>query len=176
MSSLSTYFNKITDRTITPFVFRVSDQPLRLKELLELNRSHKLGLKLEGRIPGVRLSIGKMILAFLTIWNIILLPISFLFHKELAQIDCHLLIFLAIIFTGMFFGTYMMFKEWLIERVARQRVEIAWKNHFPHFAYKTYADRVSDLYMKAIEEDVKSKEMYMFLLNNLIDKKSDSNS
>ncbi len=172
MSSTRAFLRKVIDKTVIPFVFKRSEQPLLLRELMELNRAKDTGLKLEGRIPGAKINIGKMIIAFLLIWHIPILPISFAFHKELAQIDCHLLIFLAVIFTGMFFGTYLMFKEWLIDRVAQDRIETAWKNHLPHFAYNTHHEKVAQLYAKSLDEDIKSKDLYLYLLNNIIEKKS----
>jgi len=155
------------DKTIIPFVTRSNDQPLLLRELLEINKSHDDGLKLEGKIPGLKLRIGRTILVFLILWNLILLPMSLLFHKELAQIDCHLLIILSIFFTGMFFGTYMMFKEWLVDRMAVQRIREAWLNHFPHFAYDKHHLEVTGIYREALEKDVPHKELYLFIMNKL---------
>lgn len=155
------------DKTIIPFVTRSNDQPLLLRELLEINKNHDDGLKLEGKIPGLKLRIGRTILVFLILWNALLIPLSLLFHKELAKIDCHLLIILAILFTGMFFGTYMMFKEWLVDRMATQRIKEAWLNHFPHFSYDKYHLEVSRLYREALEKEVPNKELYLFIMNKL---------
>lgn len=155
------------DRSIIPFVTRSSDQPLLLRELLEINKNHDDGLKLEGKIPGIKLRIGRTILVFLVFWNLVLLPLSMLFHTELAKIDCHLAILLAILFTGMFFGTYMMFKEWLVDRMAIQRIKEAWLNHFPHFAYEKHHLEVTRLYREALEKDVPNKELYLFIMNKL---------
>ena len=155
------------DKTIIPFVTRSNDQPLLLRELLEINKNHDDGLKLEGKIPGLKLRIGRTILVFLILWNIILLPLSLLFHKELEKIDCHLLIILAILFTGMFFGTYMMFKEWLVDRMATARIKEAWQNHFPHFSYEKHHLQVTGLYREALEKDVPHKELYLFMMNRL---------
>lgn len=157
----------VVDKTIIPFVSRTSDQPLLLRELLTINKSHDDGLKLEGKIPGLKLRIGRMILVFLIIWNLLLLPLSLLFHKELAKIDCHLLILMAIVFTSMFFGTYMMFKEWLVDRMALLRIKEAWLNHFPHFAYDIHHLEVTGLYREALEKDVPNKELYLFIMNRL---------
>ncbi len=158
---------QITDRYIIPFVFRSSDQPLLLRELLDLNKAFDDGMKLEGRIPGFKLRIGRTIFTFLVLWNIILLPLSLIFHKELAKIDCHLLIILAIVFTGMFFGTYMMFKEWLIDKMARKRIVEAWHNHFPHFAYDKHHKEVANIYREAVEKEIPTKELFLYIMNRL---------
>ncbi len=160
--------DRITDNIIMPFVFRKTDQPLLLRELLELNKNYDDGMKLEGRIPGFKLRIGRTILSFLILWNIVLLPVSLVFHRELAKIDCHLLILLAIIFTGMFFGTYMMFKEWLIDRMAHKRIVEAWQNHFPHFAYDKHHKEVAQIYREALEKEIPSKELFLYIMNKLV--------
>lgn len=164
---LQNTIERMTDKIIIPFVFRSSEEPLLLRELLDLNKNFDDGLKLEGRIPGFRLRIGRTILVFLILWNVILLPGSIIFHKELAKIDCHLLIILAILFTGMFFGTYMMFKEWLIDRMARKRIEEAWHNHFPHFAYDKHHKEVANIYREALEKEIPNKELYLYIMNKL---------
>lgn len=155
------------DRTIIPFVTRSNDQPLLLRELLEINKSHDDGLKLEGKIPGLKLRIGRTILVFLILWNLVMLPLSILFHKELEKIDCHLAILLAIVFTGMFFGTYIMFKEWLVDRMATQRIKEAWLNHFPHFSYEKHHLEVTGIYREALEKDVPHKELFLHIMNKL---------
>ncbi len=160
--------DRFTDTYIVPFVFKRSEQPLLLRELLELNKNYDDGMKLEGRIPGYKLRIGRTILAFLILWNIVLMPLSLIFHKELAKIDCHLLILLAILFTGMFFGTYMMFKEWLIDRQAKQRIVEAWKNHFPHFAYENHHREIAQIYREALEREIPTKELYLHIMNKLV--------
>lgn len=157
----------LVDKTLIPFVSRSSDQPLLLRELLEINKNYDDGLKLEGKIPGLKLRTGRTILVFIILWHLFILPLSLLFHKELEKIDCHLLIILAILFTGMFFGTYMIFKEWLVDRMARTRIKEAWLNHFPHFAYEKHHADVTALYREAIDSDVPHKELYLFIMNKL---------
>lgn len=164
-------FETIADRYIHPFVFRSSGQPLLLRELLEINKNYDEGLKLEGKIPGIKLQTGRLVLTFLILWHLVLLPLSLLFHHQLAKVDCHLLIILAVVFTGLFFGTYMMFKEWLIDRMARRYIKEAWQNHFPHFVYEKHHKEVANLYRDAIENDVPNKELFLFIMNKLVEKK-----
>jgi len=157
-----------TNKTIIPFVFRISDQPMLFVELMQTNKMYDDDMKVEGRVPGFRIRIGRTILVFLLIWHILLIPISLLFHMQLAKIDCHLLIIMAVIFTGLFFATYMMFKEWLIDLMAIRHIKKAWENHFPHFSYDKHHREVANLYSEAIEKEIPSKEIYLHILNNMI--------
>ncbi len=159
------------NQTIIPFVFKISDQPMLFRELLQTNKMYDDDMKLEGMVPGFRIRIGRTILVFLIIWHIALIPISLLLHIQIAKIDCHLLIIFAVIFTGLFFATYAMFKEYLIDIMAEKHIRNAWKNHFPHFSYDIHHREVSRLYSEALEKEIPAKEMYLYILNNMISEK-----
>lgn len=164
----STLFSRVIERRMIPFVFRISDQPMLFRELLEMNKRYDDGLGLEGKIPGARLRIGRTVLLFLILWNLIILPVSMIFHHELARIDCHLLLILTILFTGMFFGTFVMFREWLVDHMAQRRIKEGWRNHFPHFSFEKHHREVTDLYNRALEQEIPGKELYLFILDSMI--------
>lgn len=160
----------LTDDKIIPYVFTLSDGPMLFRDLLKTNKMYQEGLKLEGKIPGFRLSIGRSYLVFIALWHLILLPASALFHTVLAKIDCHLLILMAILFTGMFFATYAIFKEYLIDTVALRIIRTAWENHFPHFDYDLHAKEVANIYSEALEKEIPHKNMQLYILDRLVEK------
>jgi len=160
---------KFVDKYIVPYVFPQSDEPLLFRELLKANKMYDDNLNLEGKIPGTRIRIGRNIIVFLILWHLILLPLSAIFHKELAKIDCHLSIIAAIIFTGLFFATYSMFKAWLVDRVALKIIQEAWHNHYPHFAYDKHHKQVSRLYGEALDKGLPAKEIQLYILDHMIE-------
>jgi len=160
---------KFVDKYIVPYVFPQSDEPLLFRELLKANKMYDDNLNLEGKIPGTRIRIGRNIIVFLILWHLILLPLSAIFHKELAKIDCHLSIIAAIIFTGLFFATYSMFKSWLVDRVALKIIQEAWHNHYPHFAYDKHHKQVSRLYGEALDKGLPAKEIQLYILDHMIE-------
>ena len=157
------------DNVIVPFVFTQNDEPLLFRELLKSNKMYDDGLNLEGKIPGTRIRIGRNILVFLLTWNVILLPISIIFHKLLVKIDCHILIITSVIFTGLFFATYSIFKAWMIDRVALKTIKEAWHNHYPHFAYAKHHKQVSRLYGQALDKELPNKEIQLYILDHMIE-------
>lgn len=157
------------DNVIVPYVFAKNDEPLLFRELLKANKMYDDGLNLEGKIPGTRIQIGRNILVFLVIWNIFLLPVSIIFHKLLAKIDCHILIITSVIFTGLFFATYSIFKSWMIDHVALKTIKEAWHNHYPHFAYDKHHRQVSRLYGKALDKELPNKEIQLYILDHMIE-------
>ncbi len=157
------------DNVIVPYVFTQNDEPLLFRELLKANKMYDDGLNLEGKIPGTRIRIGRNILVFLLTWNVILLPISIIFHKLLVKIDCHILIISSVIFTGLFFATYSIFKSWMIDRVALKTIKEAWHNHYPHFAYAKHHKQVSRLYGQALDKELPNKEIQLYILDHMIE-------
>jgi len=159
----------IVDNTIIPLVFVKADGPMLFKELLKANKMFDDGLNLEGKIPGTRVRIGRNILVFLIIWNVALMPVSFLFHSLLAKIDCHVLIITSILFTGLFFASYSIYKSWIIDRVALKVIKEAWANHYPHFSYETHHKQVSRIYAEALDKELPAKKMQLYILDHMIE-------
>ncbi|MDD2838221.1 MAG: hypothetical protein AB7U44_03490 [Sulfuricurvum sp.] len=162
---------RFTEEKIIPYTFTLNDEPMLFRDMLKTNKMYQDGLKLEGNIPGFRMSIGRSYLVFIGLWHIIILPVSIAFHPLLAKIDCHLLILMAILFTGMFFATYAMFKEYLIDKVALRIIQNAWENHFPHFDYTLHAKEVAKIYSEALEKEVPHKNMQLYILDRLVEAK-----
>lgn len=166
-----TRINRIMDEKIIPYVFTLSDSPMLFRDLLRTNKMYQEGLKLEGNIPGFRFSVGKSYIVFIALWHIVMLPLAFLFHKALAKIDCHLLIIMAVVFTGMFFAMYAIFKEYLIDTVAHTILKRGWENHFPRFDYTLHAKDVAKIYSEALEKEIAHKEMPLYILEKLVEEK-----
>lgn len=172
ISWISESTNTFVNEKIIPYVFSLSDSPMLLRDLLSTNKMYQDGLKLEGNVPGFRLSVGKSYIVFIILWHLIIFPTAALFHGKLAKIDFHLLIIMAILFTGMFFATYAIFKEYLIDTVAHKILRKGWENHFPHFDYDLHAKEVAKIYAEALEKEVPHKNMQLYILERLIESKS----
>ena len=167
-SWIKTKTASFTDDTIIPYIFTLSDAPMVFRDLMKTNKMYQDGLKLEGKIPGFRMSIGKSYLVFIALWHLIIIPASAVFHSSLAKINCHLLIIMAVLFTGMFFATYAIFKEYLIDAVALKILKKAWGNHFPHFDYDLHAKEVAQIYSEALEKEIPSKNLQLYILDQLV--------
>jgi hypothetical protein len=100
-----------------------------------------------------------------------MLPPAALFHVKLVKIDCHLLIIMAVLFTGMFFAMYAIFKEYLIDTVADKILKKGWENHFPHFNYDLHAVEVAAIYSEALEKEIPHKELQLYILEKLVEGK-----
>jgi hypothetical protein len=165
--SITTFMHE----TIIPYVFTLSDSPMLLRELLHTNKMYQDGLKLEGNVPGFRMSVGKSYLVFIALWHAIIIIPAIFFHAKLEKLDCHLLMIMAIVFTGMFFATYAIFKEYLIDTVAMKIVKKGWENHFPHFDYDRHSKEVASIYADALDKEIPHKNMQLYILEKLVEVK-----
>ncbi len=169
--SLKERLNLFIETRVLPYVFKISDQPLLFSELLHANKTYQDGMNLEGTIPGYRMILGRTYLVYILIWHVIIaIPIG-VFHQVLIRIDCHMLILVAVLFTGIFFAMFSIFSEWLHEKMALQLIKKAWKNHFPHFKYDQHASEVAQIYTQALEEEIHHKDMRLYIINRLVEEK-----
>ncbi|MEA1916491.1 MAG: hypothetical protein U9N42_03060 [Campylobacterota bacterium] len=160
------------DRQLIPYIFSFSKQPTLFKELLVANKMYNDGLKLEGNMAGFKISLVKLYATFLLFWNIILLPIVIIFHYVMVKfdikLDCHLSILLAMIFTMLFFSSFTIYRDWLVQRVALKLIQKGWKNHFPHFGFEKNSQEVSNIYAQALEDGIASRELELYVMNKLL--------
>jgi len=160
-------FEKLIDKIID-YVFELPKYPMRFRELMEANRIYIDHLDIK-QIPGIKFCRIKLYLIYFLIWNLIIIPLSLIFHPLLAKMDCHVAIVLAIIFTLLFFGTYKIFEERLKERVALRLIKEAWSNYLPHFPYEKYNHKVAQLYKEAIDRDLPKHKIEQFIISSIVD-------
>lgn len=162
------YIKTFIENKIIPFVFKISEQPMLFKELMHANKIYNDGMNLEYNMKGFRTRLGRMYLVYFLVVLFISTPVSFIFHKELTKIDCHVLIISSIIFTILLFSTFALFKEWLIEIVSTKLIVEAWKNHFPHFDYKNNRQKVSSIYAQALENGIQNKDLQRHIITKMV--------
>jgi len=166
---LKKIWENFVDKKIIPYVFECSKHPMRFLELLKANKAYIDGLDPSFTIPGFKLSTIRLYIVYFVLWNIIIIPASLIFHNFLAKLDCHLSIILAIIFTLLFFGTFQIFKEWLIDRVSQRIIKRAWQNHLPHFNYEKYRFKVAQIFSEALDKDIPKYEIERYILDRLVE-------
>ena len=152
---------------IISYIYKVSQQPIKLHELLSANQLFQEGMKLDGSKLGFRLRLGRAYVVFLLLAHIILVPISFAFHEVFQILDCHASIILAIFFTALLFGIFSFFKDWTRDCVTKQRIKQMWSLHFPHFPFEEFSKEVADIYAKSIEDEVKQSNLERYILDKL---------
>lgn len=168
MTTLKEPLNKLIRTKINPFVFKISEQPMRFQELMHANKIYNDGMNLEYNMTGFRVRLARVYLVFIALLMVVIIPPSIVFHSLLAKIDCHALIISSIVSTVLLFSTFALFKSWLIEQVSKQLIIEAWKNHFPHFDYTKNTQKVSQIYAESIESGIKNKDLQRYIITAMV--------
>lgn len=154
---------------ILDFVFITSKQPVLLKDLLIANRQYNEGMDVESSRLGFKLKLTKAYILYTTIVLGILVPLSFLTHKELAKIDSHISIIGAVVITAAIFIGFNYFKDWMIKTISLDKIKKSWAIHFPFFPYDEYSSKIEKIYDKAVKEEISKKDLEKYILDNLAD-------
>ncbi len=152
---------------IISYIYVISHQPVKLQELLSANQSFLDGMHLDGKKLGFRLKLGRAYIVFLVLINFFTLPLALATHEIFKLADCHISIVITIFVTGIIFASFGLFKDWLSDEVAKKRIMMMWKLHFPLFSYDEYSTQVNEIYTKSIEENIAKKDLERYILDKL---------
>ena len=157
---------KIKDKIID-YAYVISNQPVKLQELLSANSLLIEGMHLDGKKLGFRLKLGRAYVVFLVLINIVLLPITFTTHTVFQNGDCHISILITLFVTGTIFATFGLFRDWMSDEVAIKRIKMMWNLHFPLFAYEKYKKQVDEIYKNALKNDISKTELERYIMDEL---------
>lgn len=156
---------------ILKYVFYTSTRPILFSDLLYINKLFNEGMLLDVEKLGARMRLSSTYIVFLIAWHILIFLPVLIFHSALAKMDCHLSVLFAVLFTAIFFATFSIYKEWLIDEYAKQRIKNSWHTHFPYFTYEEYNKKVALIYEEALKLDIPKKELEKFVMDKLIESK-----
>jgi len=159
-------FNKLRSK-IVDYVYVISNQPVKLYQLLEANALFNEGMHLDGRSLGFRLKVGKAYLVFMILVNIVMIPLAAITHALFAKLNCHVSILFAIIITSGIMASFKLFKDWLDDCVAKKRIMKLWELHFPLFPYEEYSKKINNIYQQALKEGILKQDLERYILQNL---------
>jgi len=154
-------------KSIISYVYVISNQPVKLYELLSANRLLNEGMHLDGAKLGFRLKTGRAYVVFLVLVNIFMIPITILSHGVFKHIDCHIALLLTAITTAIIFASFGLFKDWLSDEVAKIRIKRMWRLHFAYFDYDEYNKQINSIYLQSIEENIQKQDLERYILDKL---------
>lgn len=156
--------NKILD-----YVYILSKQPLLLKDLLDANRQYNEGMHVDPSRLGFRLKLTRAYIVYIGIVLSIILPVSAILHKPLADLDSHISIIGAMLITALIFMGFNFFRSKLRDEITSRQIKKSWRLRFPYFSYDTYRYKVESIYQIAIKEEVSKKDLEKYILDNLVE-------
>ena len=99
----------------------------------------------------------------------VLIPVSGLTHKPLADIDSHISIIGAVVITAIIFIGFNFFRAKMRDAITIELIKRSWKIHFPFFSYDEYSEKIEEIFEKSLKEEVSKRELEKYILDNLTD-------
>ena len=159
-----TFKDKILD-----YIYTLSKQPLLLRDLLDANIQYNEGMHVDPSKLGFRLRLGRAYIVYIALVLAILIPLSALLHKPLANIDSHVSIVGAMIITALIFMGFNFFRAKMRDEITSRQIQKSWKLRFPYFSYVEYNRKVEEIYLRAIKEEISKKDLEKYILDNLVE-------
>ena len=160
----------LVDKIIN-YIYILSKQPILLRDLLEANRQYNEGMHVEPAKLGFRLKLGRAYLVYIFIVLAVLVPISAIMHKPLANIDPHISILGAMAITALIFMGFNFFNSKMRDVISYRQIKKSWQLRFPYFPYSEYSKKIESIYLQAIKEEISKKDLEKYILDRLSDEK-----
>lgn len=154
-------------KSVLNFVYSTSKQPVLLKDMLIASRQHNNGMEVDSGRLGFRIRLTRAYIVFIGIVLAILIPISLLTHKPLANIDSHISIIGAMAITALIFMGFNFYKDKLKEMMTKEVIKDAWKIHFPFFSYEEYSVKVNEFFEQAMRDEISKRDLQKYILDRL---------
>lgn len=156
---------------ILDYIYILSKQPLLLRDLLEANRQFNEGMHADPAKLGFRLKLSRAYLVYILIVLAILIPLSAILHKPLANIDPHISILGAMVITAAIFIGFNFFLAKMRDEITYKQIKRSWALRFPYFPYEEYNKKIEEIYLKAIKKEISKRDLEKYILDHLVDEK-----
>lgn len=160
-------FCDFLNNKLLPFMFVISNKPVSFAELLEANKQISDGIVPNSSILGFRIKTGKSYLIFILLSHFVIIPAIFVLHTYFALVDCHISILLAILFTALFFASFTIFNEYILDKMSLRQLKNAWELHFPFFKFDDYHKIVASIYLDAVKKKISKSQLEFFVIEEL---------
>lgn len=152
---------------ILEYIYIISKQPILLRDLLLANRQYNEGMHVDPAKLGFRLKLSRAYFVYILIVLAIVIPISLLTHKPLANIDSHISILGAMFLTAIIFIGFNFFRSKMRDAITLVLIKKSWKLHFPFFPYEDYSKQIEIIFEKSLKDEVSKRDLEKYILDNL---------
>ncbi|MCX2682330.1 hypothetical protein OQH60_00525 [Campylobacter sp. MIT 21-1685] len=153
------------------FLFKVSHQPVLLRDLLEANILFNEGMLIDPAKLNFRFKTFNAYVYYGILCVLILLPLLALTHYFFTKLDFHISIISAVFVTSCIFIGYDLFKIYVRKNISKKLIQRAWKNHFPCFAYEKYSKIVEEIYKQALKDEIPKANLENYVLEKIVHSK-----
>ncbi|WP_291951468.1 hypothetical protein [Campylobacter sp.] len=150
-------------------IFKISNQPVNLKDLLEANALLNEGMLVDPAKLNYNFKNINSYFIYTILCAIILIPSLIITHYFLTIVDFHISILSAVFVTSCVFVGYDIFKIYTRKIISKKLIKKAWSLHFPYFAYEKYSKIVENIYNQAIKEEIPKNQLEQYVLKKIIE-------
>ena len=152
---------------VLDYVYTTSKQPILLKDMLIASVQFSNGMEVDSSRLGFRLRLTRAYIVYISLVLAVVIPISLLTHKLLANIDSHISIVGGMIITASIFMGFNYFMDLLKNTMTKETIKKAWSLHFPFFAYEEYSKHVNQFFENAMKEEISKRDLQKYILDRL---------
>ncbi|QOW64289.1 hypothetical protein IRA69_02960 [Campylobacter hepaticus] len=153
------------------FLFKISDQPVLVRDLLEANALFNDGMLVDPSKLNFNFKILNSYIYFGLFCVLVLLPLLLITHYFLTKLDSHISIMSAVVVTACVFIGYDIFKVYVRKIISKQLIQKAWALHFPYFPYEKYSLMAGEFYKQALKEEIPKVNLEQYVLDKIIHSK-----
>lgn len=153
------------------FLFKVSEQPVLIRDLLEANALFNDGMLVDPSKLNFNFKSVNSYIYFGVFCAVILLPLLLITHYFLTKLDFHISIVSAVMVTACVFIGYDIFKVYTRKIISKKIIQKAWALHFPYFAYEKYSTMAGEFYKEALKEEIPKANLEQYVLDKIIHSK-----
>ncbi|EJM1245150.1 DUF1624 domain-containing protein [Campylobacter coli] len=153
------------------FLFKISDQPVLLRDLLEANALFNDGMLVDPSKLNFNFKILNSYIYFGIFCALVLLPLLLITHYLFTRLDFHISIIGAVAVTACVFISYDIFKVYARKMISKKLIQKAWALHFPYFSYEKYSIMAGNFYKEALKEEIPKANLEQYVLEKIIHSK-----
>ncbi|HED4372341.1 hypothetical protein [Campylobacter coli] len=153
------------------FLFKISDQPVLLRDLLEANALFNDGMLVDPSKLNFNFKILNSYIYFGIFCALVLLPLLLITHHLFTRLDFHISIISAVAVTACVFISYDIFKVYARKMISKKLIQKAWALHFPYFSYEKYSIMAGNFYKEALKEEIPKANLEQYVLEKIIHSK-----
>ncbi len=152
------------------FLFKISDQPVLLRDLLEANALFNEAMLVDPAKLNYKFKTLNSYVYYGILCSIVLLPLLVLTHYFFTLLDFHISIISAVLVTACVFVGFDLFKIYTRKIISKMLIKRAWDNHFPCFAYEKYSKIAEEIYKQALKDEIPKSSLEQYVLEKIVEK------
>lgn len=151
------------------FLFKISNQPIFLRDLLEANALLNENMLVDSAKLNYKFKTLNSYIYYGILCVCILLPLLLFTHYFLMHLDFHISIVSAVLVTSCVFIGYDIFKIYTRKIISQKLIKKAWLTHFPYFPYEKYSKIVEEIYKQALKDEIPKNALEQYVLEKIVD-------